>query len=127
MNEKATIDSNTIDNDIMNTSQKVDLYRKVYAWITNGNNLSEWFFSKMVQLFIDKRNSQIPFTYNDIIKCLKSMRPDVDFNVWQGHLSVLWGIINTLSAASIFDKDDAEKDILDMVNNKLSHTSPVNA
>lgn len=122
INEKDTINSITIDNNMMDTSQRIQLFKSIYSWITNNDPNAEWFFCQMLQLIINKHKNNVLYTFNEIYSYLAQI--NISTNYWTYNLYIYWGIINTLLAASVFDDSDAEKSIFEIVNSKLYPQSP---
>lgn len=121
MSEKNTINPNIINNSVMTTTQRVELFKSIFMWITCRDYHRECLFCHMVQITNDNRRKSIPITLNQIITYLPPSLTSYD---WMGILHTYWGIINTLLAATVFDDPNAETQIINFINNKLYQQSP---
>lgn len=110
--------SNNTNINIMDTNQRITLFRNIYRWTSNGNYYQDLLFCKMVYFVIlGFRDSKI-YTFNEVINYL--IQSNVDINFWIKGIEINWGIINTLSAASVFNDETAVNIILETINDKIS-------
>lgn len=107
----------TLDNSIMNTAQRIILYNNIYSWITVNDCDMEYIFCKMVEIMINIYQKRSSITLNQIFEQLPQV--NMDSNEWTITISTYWGIINTLLAATVFDDEEAKKQIMEMLQNKI--------
>lgn len=106
------------DINIMNTEQRTTLFYNIYRWTSNGNYYQDFLFCKMVYFVISGlRNSKI-YTLNEVINYL--IQSNININFYMRDIEINWGVINTLSAASVFNDETAVNTILETINTKIS-------
>lgn len=110
--------SNTIDNNIFNTNQRIALFNNTYTWVANSAPDLEYVFCKTVHIFITLYNkNRTECNLNNIIFYLS--QENVNTNYLIRPIDTYWGILNTLLAASVFDDEVAVTKIVDKVNSKI--------
>lgn len=117
MGMQYTATPETLDNSIMNTAQRITLYNNIYSWVTVNDYDREWNFCKMTEIMINIYQKRSSITLNQIFEQMPQVSTDA--NEWTITISTYWGIINTLLAATVFDDEEAKKQIMDMVQNKI--------
>ena len=124
MNEKVTIDSNTIDKSMMNTDYRIKLFNNIYSWAIYNDPFKELIFCRMVELIIiyKQSNHNTSNAFNDILNYL--IQNNININYYINVINTYWGIINTLLPATVFDDSNAVNQILNKINNKLYSQSP---
>lgn len=117
ISEKSIINPNNIDNSVMTTSQRVELFNNIYSWETVNDPLRELIFCKMAGLLINGHINHNSLNINDIINYFAQS----GFNMYicSSTINACWGIINTLTAATVFDDTNAVSQILNIITNKL--------
>lgn len=121
-NKKAAFETNNQDNNMSDTNKSIKLFYDVYSWATNNEHFQEFLFCKIAQAVIQKNRDHIPFSFNEIVSYLT--QSGINTYYFMSNINVYWGIINTLLAASVFNDNEATKQILQTINNKLNVQSP---
>ena len=111
LQEKSSIISNTIDKQILNTTQRITIFNTVYTtWFINKDPYLEWLFCMIIYIFITRYNkNRTACNLNNILYDLS--QSNVDINLWMKSIDIYWGIFNTLLAASVFDDETAVNQI----------------
>lgn len=122
INSKSITDFNTVDNNTMDTEQRISLFHNIYNWITYGKYFREFVFCKMTKEIIYKYTTNTKFSLEEIWNHLELDQIFVDADT----INVYWGVINTLLAASVFDDENAVNSISKTIDKILypQHTSP---
>lgn len=114
LQEKSSIISNTIDKQILNTTQRITIFNTVYTtWFINKDPYLEWLFCMIIYIFITRYNkNRTACNLNNILYDLS--QSNVDINLWMKSIDIYWGIFNTLLAASVFDDETAVNQIFNV-------------
>lgn len=121
-NKKTAFETNTQDNNMSDTNKNIKLFCDVYSWATNNEHFQEFLFCKIAQVVIQKNIDHIPFSFNEIMSYLT--QSGINTYYFMSNINAYWGIINTLLAASVFNDNEATRQILQIINNKLNVQSP---
>ncbi|MCR2050834.1 hypothetical protein NSB25_26750 [Acetatifactor muris] len=114
--------SNASNNNIFDSSQKIALFNNIYNWVLNVGTDTEWLFCNMVYFFISHYKSGTQFNYNNVIFDLSCH--GININYWIRTIDIYWGVLNTLSAASVFADDATVNQIYNKVNSKINPIAP---
>lgn len=109
--------SNTSNENIMNTEQKIALFNNVRSWATNNEQFQEFLFCTIAKIIIQKNIEHRPFSFNEIMYTLNQLGIKVNYNI--SSINTYWGIINTLLAASVFDDNEAITQILEIIDDVI--------
>lgn len=123
LQEKSSIISNTIDKQILNTTQRITIFNTIYTGFINKDPYLEWLFCMIIYIFITRYNkNRGACNLNNILYDLSQF--NVDINLWMKSIDIYWGIFNTLLAASVFDDETAVNHIFNHVNSKINPITP---
>lgn len=124
LQEKNSIISNTIDKQILNTTQRIALFNNIYTtWISNSDPYWDWLFCMIIHIFIIRYNqNRVACNLNSIIYDLSHFNVNINYCIRA--IDTCWGILNTLLTVSVFDDETAVNQILNIVNSKINPTVP---
>lgn len=113
-------------NEVMTTDQKVTLFRNMYTWASDLTSETKdyraWLFCQMSYKAISAKKASKPFDYFETRDFLASK--SVNLNKWDKVINADWGILCTLSIASVFKDQNALTQILELITPLLNNQPP---
>lgn len=121
--ENNTNNPNIINNNTMDTNQRMALFHNIYSWVANNNPYGESLFCHMLFINIQSIKENNICYYNYMINYL--INNNININQWMKAIDINWGIINTLSSSALFYDENAINNILQIITPKIQPWNPV--